>query len=177
MTFRRLPALAGVAVAVALAIAACGSSGKPSHSAGLNQGLKFADCMRSHGLTNFPDPVSGGGLALPSTVNPTSPGFQAAQKACQSLMPGGGPGSRPSATAEQRAAMVHLSECMRAHGVSGFPDPVSSPPSNPTGFALAFGRPGAFMVIPDTLDMQSPTFKQAAQACQFPGAGRPKASS
>jgi hypothetical protein len=59
---------------------------------------------------------------------------------------------------------------MREHGVSGFPDPTSSPPSNPAGFRLAFGQPGAFIAIPSSIDPQSPAFQQAAKACQFPGA-------
>jgi hypothetical protein len=51
--------------------------------------------MRSHGLADFPDPtVSDGGVQLSlgdkrsSSLNPNSPGFQAAQNACQSFMPG-----------------------------------------------------------------------------------------
>jgi len=59
------------------------------------QMLKFSACMRSHGLADFPDPtVSEGGLQLSlgdkrnSSLNPNSPVFQAAQKACQSSMPG-----------------------------------------------------------------------------------------
>jgi hypothetical protein len=57
------------------------------------QMLKFSACMRSHGLVNFPDPTfSGGGAKLSlrgsSGLNPKSPVFQAAQKACQSVMPG-----------------------------------------------------------------------------------------
>ena len=66
--------------------------------------------------------------------------------------------------------MPNLARCMRAHGVSGFPDPVSAPPADPAGMALAFGRPGAFLVIPAALDPHSPTFEQAAKACQLPGA-------
>jgi hypothetical protein len=50
-------------------------------------------CMRSHGIANFPDPVSNGkGISIPpmSGVNPNSQQFQSAQRACQSLMPGAG---------------------------------------------------------------------------------------
>jgi hypothetical protein len=58
--------------------------------------LKFSACMRSHGLPDFPDPTvsSDGGLQLSlgdkrnSSLNPDSPVFQSAQKACQSLTPG-----------------------------------------------------------------------------------------
>jgi hypothetical protein len=67
--------------------------------------LKFAQCMRSHGV-EVPNPTfsnSGGGFAIrlragPGKLNPSSPGFQAAQKACQSLLPKprGGKGPGPS---------------------------------------------------------------------------------
>jgi hypothetical protein len=59
--------------------------------------LKFAQCMRSHGLPSFPDPnpasiiwESGGGPIFPSGsgINPNSPQFTSARNACKSLMPG-----------------------------------------------------------------------------------------
>jgi hypothetical protein len=57
------------------------------------QMLKFSACMRKHGLPSFPDPTSdGGGIQLSigakDGLNPKSPVFQAAQKACEDLMPG-----------------------------------------------------------------------------------------
>jgi hypothetical protein len=67
---------------------------------GLAQLLKYSQCMRSHGITNFPDPTTaGGGVSLrvhagPGGVDPSSPIFQHAQKACASLQPGG-PGASP----------------------------------------------------------------------------------
>jgi hypothetical protein len=70
------------------------------------QALKFSQCMRTHGVPNFPDPefshgVGGVGIRIggkqggPSRIDPRSPQFQAAQKACQSIMPGPkvGPGN------------------------------------------------------------------------------------
>ncbi len=65
--------------------------------------VKFAQCMRSHGV-NIPDPTPGGagggfGFARQfGSVDRNSPAFQAASKACASLRPrfgrggGGGPG-------------------------------------------------------------------------------------
>jgi hypothetical protein len=55
------------------------------------QMLKFAQCMRSHGVPKFPDPKAGGALTLGSKsgVDPNTPQFQAAQKTCQKLVPGG----------------------------------------------------------------------------------------
>jgi hypothetical protein len=56
------------------------------------QGLKFAECMRAHGVSNFPDPPAGSGAGGPVklNINPRSPGFQSAQRACQKLL---GPGA------------------------------------------------------------------------------------
>jgi hypothetical protein len=65
----------------------------------LDQALKFARCMRAHGI-DMPDPkAQGGGISLgvrssrgddgSNGINPNSPAFQRAQKACESLLPGG----------------------------------------------------------------------------------------
>jgi hypothetical protein len=63
----------------------------------LSQLLKFAQCMRSHGVPNFPDPTDTNGhpgLNLKGTgIKPNSPQLQSAQQACQSLMPSLGGGS------------------------------------------------------------------------------------
>jgi hypothetical protein len=49
------------------------------------QMVRFAQCMRAHGVSNYPDPIfHGGGIVsqLPTGVDPNSPSFQAAAKAC-----------------------------------------------------------------------------------------------
>jgi hypothetical protein len=57
--------------------------------------LKNAQCMRDHGVTNFPDPQFGEGgrmtmkLGKDAGIDPQSPTFQAAMKACQKESPGG----------------------------------------------------------------------------------------
>jgi hypothetical protein len=55
--------------------------------------LRFARCMRTHGVPSFPDPTSRG-IALSSAVDPSSPQFQSAQQACKSLLPGLGQGQQ-----------------------------------------------------------------------------------
>jgi hypothetical protein len=73
------------------------NGGKPSAQAQqkeVQQALKLAQCMRSHGVPKYPDPQvsSDGGMQQTINpnegVNPSSPQFQAAQKACQKLVPG-----------------------------------------------------------------------------------------
>ncbi|HEY2437128.1 MAG TPA: hypothetical protein VGH93_08090 [Solirubrobacteraceae bacterium] len=139
----------------ALMIAACGSSTKSITTAGttgsspLALGVRFATCMRAHGVPNFHDPTAGG--SAPSgggdTVDKRSPAFRAAQQRCQSvqakladLKP------RPS-----RAAQVREAECMRRHGVPNFPDPL----------------PGGGFSYPSTFNPQSPAAQRANAACQM----------
>lgn len=56
--------------------------------------LKYAKCMRSHGLPEFPDPNSQGGFDLQDPgFSPDSPQYQSASEACQHYLagePGGG---------------------------------------------------------------------------------------
>jgi hypothetical protein len=162
--------IAFAVIACGLAIAACGSSEKPSASAsGEDPALEFAQCMRAHGVPSFPDPSPGGGIQIGarSGINPFSPAFKSAQASCQKLLPGGGPGSEhPSAQA--KAQMLQISECMRRHGISEFPDPTLSPPSNPADYSAVLGRDGVVLAIPNTINPQSPAFKQAAAVCGFP---------
>jgi hypothetical protein len=55
------------------------------------QALRFSQCMRTHGVPNFPDPsFNGGGIGLQG-IDPNSPAFQAAQSACGSLFGKAGP--------------------------------------------------------------------------------------
>jgi hypothetical protein len=56
----------------------------------MTSALKYSECMRSHGLPNFPDPTeSSNGISLRlSGVDPNSSQFRAAQTACRSLAPG-----------------------------------------------------------------------------------------
>ncbi len=164
-------AIALVALSCVLAVPGCGSSNtpKPAAAAG-DSGLAFASCMRSHGVPNFPDPSPGGGIHISSSsgINPFSPAFKGAQSQCAKLLPGGGPGhGPPSEQAKQQ--MLAISECMRAHGVSAFPDPTLSPPVNPAADSIALGRDGVFLVVPRTINTASPVFNSAAKACRFGG--------
>jgi hypothetical protein len=155
-------------------VAACGSSSKPTTNAakGYSHALEFSKCMRAHGVSNFPDPSrSGGGVQLsigPSSgVNPQAPAFQAAQQSCKHLMPNGGQPSA-QASAQAKAQLLRTSECMRAHGITDFPDPqTGSPPSNPAGYSAVMGVNGAFLAIPSSINPRSPAFMQAASACNF----------
>lgn len=163
-----------VTTGCALALAACGSSGSgtsasgkasdgTSASAKASDALKLSACMRSHGVSNFPDP-SGGRLEINpnSGLDPRSPAFQAAQRSCKQYLPnGGGPPPKPSA-ADLRTALA-WAQCVRKHGVPNFPDPTYS--ANPSGLTLVFR--GVQFQLPSSIEPRSPAFRQAQAACGF----------
>ncbi|HEY2435846.1 MAG TPA: hypothetical protein VGH93_01600, partial [Solirubrobacteraceae bacterium] len=103
--------------------------------------------------------------------------FRSAQTSCQRLLPGGGPSSGP-ASAQAHAQLLQISECMRRHGISSFPDPrPGSPPSSLGGYSAIIGHGGYLLAIPSSIDMRSPAFKQAATTCGFgPRRGPPPAA-
>jgi hypothetical protein len=85
----RIILLAGVIGAVG--IAACGGSGSSvtgqgTTATGNSSPFALSKCMRTHGVSNFPDPTfpAGGGTAIRGGpgVDPQSPAFQHAQAAC-----------------------------------------------------------------------------------------------
>jgi hypothetical protein len=60
--------------------------------------LSAAACMRSHGITSFPDPTFPGGqltLNLPASIDTSSQQFSRARQACARLIPAGLPHSVP----------------------------------------------------------------------------------
>ncbi|MGO9498340.1 MAG: hypothetical protein ACLQA5_16790 [Solirubrobacteraceae bacterium] len=177
MSHRHRLAVGLVVVVTAVGVAACGTgassySASGSASAGSSSNnaafINFSKCMRTHGVPNFPDPSGGGGIQLSSSsgINPFSPAFKAAQQKCRKLLPGGGPPSGPPTAQAERQAL-ETSECMRRHGISGFPDPTLKAPSSPAGYSAIEDRGGVVLAIPSTINPQSPAFQKAGQACQF----------
>jgi hypothetical protein len=156
-------AAALVAISCAVAVGACGSSARPGNTgAGGGPLLKLAQCMRSHGVPNFPDPRAGAGLVIPSNINASSPVFVSAQQECNKVVPTpAGPGS-PSLEG-RKLELLNVARCIRTHGVPNFPDPTTKP-SPPAGGGNAIGGGGVFLVIPNP---PSPTLKHAEQACGF----------
>jgi hypothetical protein len=115
--------------------------------------LKYTQCMRSHGVVNFPDPSSNGTILVGGTVS-QSPQYPAADNTCRNLLPNGG---IPTAAQQARgiAQLLKLSVCMRAHGISDYPDPTSN------GIRIPI-RKG----MPSDLDPDNPRLQSAEKACQ-----------
>ena len=135
MTRKRLPLAALALIAMVVSISACGSSA-PARSSGITaashgKALKFAECMRNHGVTAFPDPPASGGLTIDeiangSSLDTSSPAFTQAISACKELEPAGFMGQK--VTPKQADARLKFAQCMRDHGVPDFPDPTPDGP-------------------------------------------------
>jgi hypothetical protein len=127
------------------------SSTAPKGPAGL---LAYSQCMRSHGVPDFPDPV-GNNLRIQagpgSDLDFNSPQMVAAQKACKSLQPAGKTDAAATAAAKEQA--LKHSQCMRSHGVPTFPDPI-------------FSDDGGVQIKISGIDPKSPQFVAATQACK-----------
>jgi hypothetical protein len=131
-TLRPLATLAAVAM-VAL-ISACGSNAPAATSGGGNnvaQAVKFAQCMRANGVSQFPDPDASGALTIDGVVNgssldPNSAAFQQAISACKDLEPPGFMG--PQRSPQQQEAALKFAQCIRDNGVPDFPDPIPDGP-------------------------------------------------
>ena len=155
---RRLIASAGLLAAMAL-VSACHSgsptSSPPSSPARAVGGaqpstgpLALSRCMRAHGVSNFPDPDAQGHLMLPAGgpggMDPSSPQFQAAIKACQSLADAV---SGQVLSPENLDGLAKFAKCMTQHGI-----------------AMSAGGNGQ-VSFPDGLDFHSPQFEAAYHEC------------
>lgn len=139
-------------------------------------GLAFAECMRSNGVPSFPDPLPGKGLLfqVKGSVN-SSPALKTAQAKCHKLLPAGppGPGSQTHPSSQTLTKLLKIAECMRQHGVSQFPDPRTSVPSNPVGITEITDFDGAILLFPSTMNLQAPAYRQDLAACGAPPLGLP----
>ncbi len=141
---RRLRPLAALAlIAMVALISACGSNAPAASStagsggggnnttAAAQKGVKFAECMRSNGVSKFPDPSASGqftidAVANGSSLDTSSPAFTQALSACKGLEPAGFKGGTRST--QQQSAALKFAQCIRANGVNDFPDPADGQP-------------------------------------------------
>jgi hypothetical protein len=181
-------ALIVATAALALLVAACGASQPsstgvatmPNASAGplarssalptsaasgeIAQALAYAQCIRSHGVSRWPDPDGSGVFDKSQVVAAVgrtlgSPQYQAylqATSACQALAPSSMREPTPAQLQQQWADDRNFAQCMRDAGVSNAPDPVGDDE----------GRP-YFNLSGTGIDPKSPQILAKAQACQL----------
>lgn len=169
----------GIAVGLLLAMGAVGCGGgtknngvatanggskppstvNPAKMSDQERALRFAQCMRQHGV-DMPDPKfdGKGGVSVTVGKGVDKSKVDAATQQCKQYSPDAGRPPKP-ANPKQIAEGRRISACMRANGVPKFPDP------NPDGGIAIKGGPGT------GIDPESPAFKAAQKKCQPAGAG------
>ena len=170
-----------------LLVAACGGSASPSGSgsstnpktstsrtsasrpsASRPSALAFARCERSHGVPSYPDPggsdaMQGSGLPKigPQRLGVTDSQFQAANRACQRLLPAN---VQPTSAVSQQmlGKMWNFARCMRSHRVPNWPDPIHQSVTAPPG------APPYMFNLADVqgIDLSAPQTKTAMRECQ-----------
>ena len=157
MSRRRRPLAALVLIAMAVSISACGSSASAGTGSATNntladaqQAVKFAECMRNNGVSQFPDPSGSGKLTIDAIANGSSldtnaPAFTRALTACKDLEPAGFTGSKRSP--EQQSAALRFAQCIRKNGVKDFPDPIKGEPLVDTNRIPSSNLPGGMSIL------------------------------
>jgi hypothetical protein len=159
------PGVAHVGAASASSPSGGSSGGTPesneTSAAAQQKMVKFAECMRTHGEPEFPEPTEGH-IAIHNQnghgPDPESSQFKAAEKACSKYAPSKVAPS-PAQQAKMQESALKFSECMRHHGVPNFPDPKFSSGGGGVRVTLKAGGAGG-------LDPSSPQFQAAQKACQ-----------
>jgi hypothetical protein len=153
--------------ALSLFAAGCGGGGSPqvasvgsstttattTSQGELSAMVAFSECMRSHGVPNFPDPQHFAGGNVKLTIHNLAP-RQSALNACGHLLPTNA-GSRQTARQRQTRLEDGLSfaRCMRSHGVVRFPDPTAQ------------GELTVAMVQAQGIDVHSAAVLRVVQTC------------
>jgi hypothetical protein len=131
-------------------------SGSPSDGANgqaateQEKAVKFAQCMRRNGVSQFPDPGASGGFTIDQVANGSSldtsaPAFTQAFSACKRLEPAGFTGGMRSSA--QQSAALRFAQCIRDNGVKDFPDPINGQPLVDTNRIPSSNQPGGMSIL------------------------------
>ena len=89
-----------------------------------DKAVKFAECIRTHGVSDFPDPNGKNQFEYGVSVSPAV--WNRAVSACKALQPPGTLSSKR--TPRQQSTALEFARCMRDNGVKDFPDPANGEP-------------------------------------------------
>lgn len=156
-----LPGVASLGATTTTAAAAgSAAAGIPNPQQMYQDEIAYAECMRSHGVTGFPDPtLSSHGISNDVDVDKNAPHFQSATDACKHFLPDNGGPPTPAEREAMVAGLLKYSTCMQHHGEPNFPDPIVS------AHLIGFNISG--------MNLNSPKYISAQKACHslLPGGG------
>jgi hypothetical protein len=152
---RKLRPLAALAT---VALIGAGCSNEPAEDGGAananahyEKAVKFSECMRDNGVSEFPDPDASGQLTVDGVVNgssidPSAPVWEQAMSSCKDLQPPGFTGDE-DVSAEEQDVRLEFAQCMRDNGVEDFPDPAEDEPLVDTNRIPSSATEGGMSVL------------------------------
>ena len=119
------------------------SSGANTKLTARDKAVKFAECIRAHGVSDFPDPGAKNQFEYGVSVSPAV--WRQATTACKDLQPPGTLSGKR--TPKQQSASLRFAQCIRDHGVKDFPDPVNGDPVIDTTKIPSSNKPGGMTIL------------------------------
>jgi hypothetical protein len=166
----RTTGVVGALAVTALLAAACGGSSPATNTfapgATYAQVLAFAKCMRLHGVSQFPDPDREGNFnnATIQALESNNSQDRNALFPCRSVLPNAGTGltvEQIQQIQQQNVAdAVKAAHCMRAHGITNFPDPAAT-----TGASGVNWQPVVSAMQAGKFSTSTPSYEAALKAC------------
>jgi hypothetical protein len=167
---RKLRPLVALAL-ISLISAGCGSNapsetgaasstgtGGNTNAADQDKAVKFAECIRGHGVPHFPDPDAKGDFVFGIDVSPAV--WKKAVDACKDLQPPGALSAKRSP--KQQSAAVRFAQCIRENGVKDFPDPANGEPLVDTTRIPSTDAPGGMTILNAAMQKCGPVLGLAA---------------
>jgi hypothetical protein len=123
--------------------AATASSGANKKLTARDKAVKFAECIRAHGVSDFPDPNAKNQFEYGVSVSGAV--WNKATTACKDLQPPGTLSGKR--TTKQQSAALRFAQCVRDNGVKDFPDPVNGEPLVNTYKIPSSNKPGGMTIL------------------------------
>jgi hypothetical protein len=119
------------------------SSGADKKLTARDKAVKFAECIRAHGVRDFPDPNEKNQFEYGVSVTPAV--WTKAVDACKDLQPPGTLSAKR--TPKQQSDSLRFAQCIRNNGVKDFPDPVNGEPLVNTYKIPSSNKPGGMAIL------------------------------
>jgi hypothetical protein len=133
-------------------------SGENKKATARDKAVRFAECIRAHGVSDFPDPNGKNEFEYGVSVTPAV--WKRATTACKDLQPPGTLSSKR--THKEQSASLRFAQCIRDNGVKDFPDPVNGEPLVDTYKIPSSNKPGGMDILNAAMRKCGNVLKEAA---------------
>jgi hypothetical protein len=134
------------------------SSGANKKLTARDKAVKFSECIRAHGVSDFPDPNEKNQFEYGVSVTPAV--WERATTACKDLQPPGTLSAKR--TPKQQSASLRFAQCIRDNGVKDFPDPVNGEPLVNTYKIPSSNTPNGMAILDAAMHKCGYVLKEAA---------------